>query len=595
MVSRLGYIIRLFVILLAVFVLQKVLFMIVNVSLAAGAPLGQCLLALWHGLRLDIVTACYLVVLPILITLVSCVVRNLPMRAILRPYHIILSLCITVIFLSDTVLYMFWGAKLDANDLMYTTHPKDMLASLSWWSVIIILLLVVGITWLFALLLIKATPKRFSDHPQLWAVSLFLPLMGLNFLGMRGSVSESTANPSYAYFSHYAFCNHAALNPTFNMMHSLFKTQDLENEFVFMDEWRVNEVLADAFSAHSDHSDTLFTSSRPNFLVIIWESGGSAMVMNDSVAPNLWALKDEGVYFSNCYANNFRTDRGLVSILNGWQGLPTTSLMKRSDVCRRLPSLPHALRDVGYTSAFTYGGDIGFTNMKLYMSETGFDTVRGGDAFPKAAVQSAWGVPDHILLSPSLVNMSRPFLSLALTLSSHEPWEVPMRRLADKRQNAFAYTDSCIGAMVSALRTSPLWDSLVVIILPDHGVVAPGVSSIASPRAAKMPIVMVGGAVKQSCTFDMLMSQSDLVATLLVQLGIDITPFSFSRNVLSAHYPSQHQFAMHAYKNGLNMITPTDTLQYDCVNRRPSAKADTSLTVFTEALLQRIYQSTARL
>ncbi|MBR6291264.1 MAG: sulfatase-like hydrolase/transferase, partial [Bacteroidales bacterium] len=127
--------------------------------------------------------------------------------------------------------------------------------------------------------------------------------------------------------------------------------------------------------------------------------------------------------------------------------------MKRTDLCRRLPSLAQSLRDQGYSTAFSYGGDIDFTNMRLYFLEAGFDNVRGSEAFPSSWYTSAWGVPDHLMLSASnLVPQRRPFFSAVLTLSSHEPWDVPMHRLVDTRCNAFAYTDSCIGAFVDSLR-----------------------------------------------------------------------------------------------------------------------------------------------
>ena len=592
--SKVLILLRLYITLLLIFVTQKVVFMLVNIGLADGAPFGSCVAALWHGLRLDSVTACYLLLLPAVAILISFFVKKFPLRKVLKPYYIIVAALLSLIFVADTVLYLFWGAKLDANDLMYAAKPKDMLASLPVWAIVLAVAVVLAVAYHYTRRLLHATPEQTSLSRSRWYSLVMLPLFGLLVLGMRGGVSESTANPSYAYFSSHPFCNHAALNPTFNMLHSLFKVQDIGSEFQGRSDDEVAMLLSGVFDADGTITDTLLNTTRPNVLLLIWESGGSGMVMNDSVGPNIMALSREGVCFSNCYANNFRTDRGLVSVLNGWLGLPTTSLMKRTDLCRNLPSIAQMLRAEGYATSFTYGGDIDFTNMRLYLSETGFDEVRGSGWFPRSQYESAWGVPDHYLLTPRLLPGNGPFFAAALTLSSHEPWDVPMHRLSEAKPNAFAYTDSCIGAFVSYLKTTPLWDSLLVIVVPDHGIPYGDVHSTSDVRAARIPMVWVGGAVRRPCEIDCLMSQSDLAATLLAQLGLDTRSFVFSRNVLALNYSSRKQFAMHAYKNGANIVMPDGVYTYDCIDRS-LAPADTSVQAFTEALLQHLYQTTARL
>ena len=466
---RIKTLFRIFVTFILMFVTQKVVFMLYNMGMADGAPFLSCLASLWHGLRLDIATSSYLIILPMVVLLVSFFFRQFPLRKVLMPYYILIAVILSLIFVSDTILYGFWGAKLDANDLIYAAKPKDMLASLPLWATILAFVIVAAIAAGYVFLLRWVTPKQLNRQSCWWA-TLLLPLAALTFLGMRGGLSESTANPSYAYFSQHPFCNHAALNPTFNMLHSLFKVKDLSKEFDTLPDEQVDALLGDRFETDSTLSDTLLNVDRPNILLIIWEGAGMGMVGSDTVAPNLHRLCHEGVWFSNCYANSYRTDRGLISVLSGWLGLPTTTLMKRPDLCRNLPSIAATVKDAGYSTSITYGGDIDFTNMRLYFSETGFSHVKGGDAFPSSQRTGAWGVPDQYLLTPDLIPDERPFLATALTLSSHEPWEVPMHRLDDYRRNAFAYTDSCIGAFVDNLKSSPLWDSLLVIIVPDHGI-----------------------------------------------------------------------------------------------------------------------------
>ena len=52
------------------------------------------------------------------------------------------------------------------------------------------------------------------------------------------------------------------------------------------------------------------------------------------------------------------------------------------------------------------------------------------------------------------------------------------------------------------------------------------------PRFYHIPLLWLGGAVKQPMQVDKIMNQTDLAATLLGQLGLEHTAFTFSRNVL---------------------------------------------------------------
>lgn len=590
MKQRILFLVQLYILFLLLFMAQKVLFMLVNLAYAPPMGFGDWCAVLWHGLRLDSVTACALMVMPTLTVAVSLAVPRIKVRTTLCGYYLLIALLATLAFMADTVLYFFWGAKIDANDFVYAKNPKDLFASVTLWATLcgsIALLLATAGTFL---LLRRATPQRFTQRVRWYAPLLLVLVMGFEFLGFRGSVKESTANPSFAYFSPQPFLNHAALNPLFNITRSMMKSEDLAHDFDFYSPQTVATLTATAYPKDNAIGDTLLAMQRPNILLIVWEGAGSQMVLNDSVAPNLMQMKAEGVFFAHCYANNFRTDRGTVSLLNGWPGLPTTSLMKMSDKCRKLPALAKTLRRCGYSTTFCYGGDIDFTNMRCYLLETGFEQVWGDEHYAHATTHCKWGVADEELLRLPLPNAAQPFFTTLLTLSSHEPWDVPTHRLGDSRCNAFAYTDSCLGAYITQLKASPLWDSLLVIIVPDHGVPTTLYNSTSHPKVAEIPMLWLGGAVKEAKQIEVMMNQSDMVATLLAQMGIDADDFVFSRNVLSPAY--QQPFVLHAFKNGMNYIDIAHQRTYDCtklVGTQPDSVE------FPLALLQQIYTTTAQL
>ena len=599
-VVRLLMLLRIYVVLLLLFVVQKWIFMLFNLGHADGLTLIDWLSVAWHGLALDSVTACYILCFPMLMMWVSVFVPRLNLMRVLTPYYIIVSLMMALAFIADVVMYRFWGLKIEANDLMYTAHPKEMLASVSEWFVAFVAI-VLGLVTLHYIRQLRYATKMPPTRPPRWPwIFLFVLLGGLQFVGMRGGVGESVANPGYAYFSSKPFLNHAALNPLFNMLHSMTETEDFATEFQYYDRDEVEQVAQQCYYDDAALTDTLLRTSRPDILLIVWEGGGSQMVLNDTVAPNLMALCGEGVFFDNCYANGHRTDRGLVSIFSGWPCLPTTSLMKMPDMCRKLPAFPQLLREAGYNTSFRYGGDVDFTNMRGYLYEAGFSKVEGDESFPGSRNQSNWGAPDEYLLRADQLPADSGFFAAWLTLSSHEPWQVPIRRCTDDKRNAFAYTDSCLGALVHTLRQSPRWDNLLIIVVPDHGVPVEELQWTDSPEVAAIPVLWLGGAVRRPMVIHRLMNQSDLAATLLAQLHIAATPLTFSRNVLSPTYDSATPVAIHTYSGGLNYFDTLGCVSYDCVAQmatafNPATDTDALRLRRLKALLQLIYLRTGDL
>lgn len=594
--KRLALLFHLFLTLICIFVSQKVAFLAINCSYGSPLTAADWFSVVWHGLRLDLVVASYLMVVPLLVLFVGLFVRRINYRSLLTWWYLIAALLMTLAFVADTMLYRYWGAKLDATDFFYAQNPHDLFASLPFWLVVVafvvIVLLVAGkVQWLRSFTPRELEPVR---RKPLWAAAMVL-LLGLNFVGIRGGVGTATANPGYAYFSQKRFLNHAALNPAFNVLHSLCKNEDLANEFRFYDESEMLALTEGCYSTSSDISDTLLCRRPAYVVLLIWEGGGDLMLSDSLVAPCFSRLRGEGVSFDNCYANSFRTDRGLVSLLSGWPALPTTSVMKMSGRCAALPSLARSLSAAGYGSAFYYGGDIDFTNMRGYLFNTGYGQVEGDEGFASASAKGSWGVHDECLLRFSAKAWpSAPALVTYLTLSSHEPWEVPYARLSDERENAFAYTDSCLGAFVGELRRLPEWDSLLLIVVPDHGVARQG-ESLSDIAVAHIPMLWLGGVVESPRSIGVLMNQSDLPATLLAQMGLPAEDFPFSRNVLSAAY---HPMAVHVYKNGLNLVDTLGHSSFDCLDGRvmpASPLHSPDAQIRAQALLQLFYNATSKL
>ena len=570
--ERLKYLLIMFLMLLAVFVTQKPLFMLYNLDVATNVGIGDYFMVMFHGLQLDITVTSYCMVLPTIVVLLSFF-KKVPVRKILVAYYFILMLIIATIFVADAVLYHFWGFKLNSSVFMYTDRPGDALASVSVWFVIFRVLLIFVFAKLYSWLCYKLTPKFFVRNPKYRISAMILiPVLGLYFLGIRGDIDESTANVSDVYFSDNQFLNHAAVNPTFNMLYTLTKSKDFSKEFNFYGDEERETLTKGLFTTESVDTDTLLRTRRPNVLIVIWEGCPGAFVEavggEPDVTPNLNRLANEGVVFTNCYANSYRTDRGVLCTLSGWLGMPTASLMKMTDKSSNLPAIAESLGAFGYKCDFWYGGDVGFTNMNSYLYESGYKTVRGDTYFSvEDRNYSKWGVPDHVVLDSvanNIINrkdIDGRWMTTVLTLSSHEPWEVPYQRLDEKKRNSMAYTDDCMGKFVERLKQSPVWNDLLVVVLSDHGIKSNQKQQNSDYEVAHIPMVWIGGAVKEHRVVSSIMAQSDMAATLLGQLDIPHDDFIFSRDVMSKTY--QCPSAFHTFDNGMTLIDSLGVVTYD--------------------------------
>ena len=443
------------------------------------------------------------------------------------------------------------------------------MASVSWGYLTVRLLLcllsAVAIYLLYDSVSVRFQPVR----KRLLATIVGFLLVGPVVIGIRGGLGESTTNIGQAYFSSNQLLNHSAVNPVFSFLSSLGKSGSYVVTYEYMTDDECRQLTDSLFYTDSTGADTLLTTRRPHIVLIVMESCGGQFTEiggHEEITPNLNRLMHEGVSFSECYANSWRTDKGMVSILSGYPAFPVTSIMKVPERSRKMPSIALSLQQAGYQNTFYYGGDINFTNMRSYVLSTGYDRLVWKTDFSSSDQSSSqWGVKDETMFDTLLRDIKdekpdKPWMKTLLTLSSHEPWDVPTKVLDDEVYNAFNYLDQCIGRFIDELRKTPAWQHTLVVILPDHGYRYKGIDE--STRLYNhIPMLWVGGAVRQPVVIDRLCNQSDLAATLLGQLGISHDEFRFSRDVAGTSY--RHPMAYHNSSSHVSVYDSTGWMAYD--------------------------------
>lgn len=594
----------LFAMSLLVMAIEKPLFLLWYHAQAAEASAAELALVVWNGLKLDQTVAGYITALPLLVVLAALWIPGRWSRSVLKGYLLVIAAVAATAFAANLALYEYWAFPLDSSVLQYLASPKEALASVTAGQLLLQLLVAAavfgGMAWCYLRVLRLYDPARRSTH-RAGSTLVLLLAAGVLFLPIRGGVSVATANVSKVYFSGRMFLNHAAVNPLFSFLSTLSDGDDALYEYEFFPEPEraaIFEPLRGDLPA-GIRTDTLLRTRRPNVVLFLVESFGRSTVDErvggEPVAPEFQRLKGEGVYFDNLFANSFRTDRGTVAVLSGFPAQTKMSVMKLPVKSQRLPSIARSLRREGYATSFYYGGDLNFTNTASYLYGTGFDRLTWQKDLHFDAPTSKWGYADDVVIDAFTDHVlaeaasQRPFFAAMLTLSSHEPFDVPFAKFDDPMLNAMAFTDASLGRFVERVRQTPVWNDLLVILIADHAYPYPYGIANSDALRHRIPMLWLGGAVRRPAVVETYGSQSDLAATLLAQLGIAHGDFLFSRDLFD---PARPKFGYWCFNNGFGVADAGGTTIFDCTSARVISPDSTAAQLRDgKAMLQTTYKA----
>ena len=611
--------------------LSKVAFLLIYGSLMPEATLADFLNVVWAGLRLDVAIAGYLLLLPALMLIVRLWWQGRALRWLWQGYFALTSFVASLGYVANLALYGYWGFPLDNTPLLYLkTSPADAFASMNAWQMVflplLILALTVGIYLAFSFVVRRCLPSdkaecgvmdssaSASKRAKLAYSLIMLLLTALLIIPIRGGFGTGTNHTGSVYFSTSIRLNHAAVNPLFCFVESVSHQQEIGTKYRFMEPEQADREFA-ALTYTALRADARRSNCN---VVLICLEGFSKYIMSEKghvegITPNLDRLCREGLYFDRVYANSFRTDRALVSILSALPAQPTMSIMDLPRKSTSLPSLASALGRHGYSTTFYYGGDVNYSNMRSYLVGTGFQHIVADADFPSSLHTGKWGVADGPVYDRLLADIRQahaagaevPFLRVMMSESSHEPFDVPYQGGFESPElNAFAYADSCLGHFVDELQALPCWQNTLLVIVPDHlGAYPRDIDNYALWRY-EIPLVMLGGGVtapedeaeneplmsgRRGRTVSVTGSQVDIVATILGMLGIAHDEFTYSKDLLDNRAP---HFAFFTFPDAMGMVGDSCAVIHDNTSGQAvlqEGEGSEGLLLKSKAYLQKLY------
>lgn len=471
----------------------------------------------------------------------------------------------------------------------------------------VVLLLVIFI--LFSGLFIFIYQKFFRALIEKKIKKVFLPdviislfLIAVLFVPIRGGLQKIPMNQSDVYFSKNAFANHAAVNLPWNISFSILNRHNEKNPFDYMPEDKAEDLVKSLYHTGPAAFPSILNQEKPNIIFIILESFTAKWVgyLNGipGVTPELDKIANEGLAFTHIYAAGDRSEKGQIAILSAYPNQAITSIIKTPTKTQNLPSITQVLIKQGYSTSFTYGGELEFANIKSYLLNTGFDKLIDKYSFPASLRTTSWGVHDQYVFKrfeEDLPSEKQPFFAALFTLSSHEPYDVPLIHFKEKNntilfKNSIYYTDSLLGDFINKSKLTSWWDNTLIVIVADHGHLLPGPDANDKPSKFTIPLVFTGGALEKKGIINTIGSQTDIVPTVLDQLGISSKDFKWGKNLLDS---AASPFAFYSFNNGFGWVTPKGAATVDNVSKKiiyMDPGFDTSQLKYGKAYMQYSYE-----
>ena len=566
-----------------VFDFQRVLFTIHNFEKFEGVGFGEWLLAFFYSIRVDLSMGAFLTFIPFLILIFHYIIPGKWGKYALLSILTLELIIVSIIQSGEINAYTEWNHKLTTRVFMHLSNPDEVFKSADsgmtiWFIIFLVLELVFG--WK---LLKKLFNKPLFSSPKSIFVRIPMSILavvligGSVFLTARGGWQPIPINTDAAYYSDKSISNDLSVNSVYYFVNSfrLYNRSNIDEFIPKMDKTESKKLVDELYNYPREHDQYVFNSKKPNFVFIVLE-GWSADVVDclgevKGATPEFNKLAKAGILFTKFNACSGTSEIGNSSIFSGYPALPEISISMQPDKHRKLHTLNEDLEGMGYHSSYIFSGDLKYGNIGSYFIDHGFDDVQDEKQFDQSLSRGKLNFYDEDLYKKLIQNINKtkePFMQCAFTGSTHSPYDHPKHKNQNyvgaepEYVNSIIYGDECIGKFMKECKKQSWYKNTVFVFVSDHGHPSPVNPNPNLSRYFHIPCLMYGEPIKtefRGKQIDKIGSQSDIVATILYQLGGDLTRYPWSKDLLNPNVP---EFTLHTVNRGFGWISPVGSMSY---------------------------------
>lgn len=500
-----------------------------------------------QGLRIDIVSLCYLFGVPALFSVFFS--TNHYWRVLLRVWLTLGSVFILFMELATPAFIETYDFRPNRLFIEYLLYPKEVFSMLVNGHLMAVLI-TLSITLIAAVLYWRLSgyvTQNLGSFRWKWRPVVTLLVIAVSFVGARSSLAHRGINPAMVAFSHDPLVNSLVLNSGYSVLYAAQQLKDEEKSSEQYGKMAVEEMLEIVKQSRnrpiSDYiSNDIPTLTRnvasyqgkpKNIVIVLEESLGAQFVGTlggKPLTPEFDKLAEQGWLFENLYATGTRSVRGIEAVTAGFTPTPARATVKLTKSQHGFFTIAELLRRQGYHTSFIYGGEKHFDNMASYFYGNGFQTIIDENDYTNPKFVSTWGMSDEDLFDKAhqtfsqLAEDGKPFFSLVFTSSNHDPFEFPDGKIelfdAEKqtRNNAAKYADYALGHFFRLAKASNYWQDTLFLVIADHDSRVAG-AELVPIQNFHIPALILGEDVPVRRD-SRLVSQIDMPTTLLSLAGI---------------------------------------------------------------------------
>lgn len=575
---RLTATLRLFVLTTIVFSLFRLVFYLAFYQSAESFHYNEVTKAFLIGLRFDIRLAIVLTLPLFALTLFRPLhwSRSSLHRRIWVWAYTLLYALLALIYVGDIGYYAYLESRINYRIFEFMQNfwisTKMVVQTYNVWIWgLALVLFSLGVHHIFYKKIFIVRPDIKKTKAVLATQSATLTLLVL--LGLHNSLDQYPLRWSAAFFSQNMFISSLALNP----VHYIFDTA--ENARRDYDIEKVKEFYS-LMSRYLDVKDPTpdkphfrrpiplipkFTT-QPNIVYIVMESmaayktGTFGNLANPS--PSLDRLAENGWHFRHFYTPTEGTARSMFCVLTGIPDINAKSTSSRNPLIVNQHTLFNGLQS--HEKYYFIGGSASWGNIRgVYMSN-----VDGLNLYEEDDLQGprsdVWGLSDlHLfreaarILTEKSAAAQKPFFALVQSASFHRPYTIPddrgdfeIKKLApeelkkygfssNEEYNSFRFSDYSLGEFFRLIQDKDFFKNTLFIIHGDHGLpdhnaehLSEGYKFYGLSRF-HTPLVIYSPLIKEPKVFETMMTEPDVMPTVLGLIGQPYTNTALGRNIFA--------------------------------------------------------------
>lgn len=504
-----------------------------------------------QGLRIDIVSICYLFGAPALLSVLLWHNNGLG-RAWLRILRLWLTLAsVFIIFMEMATPAFIETYDFRPNRLFieYLLYPKEVFTMLANGHLTAVVLSLV-VTIIAAVIYWKLSGwavKNLNTPSWKYRPIMALLIIALSVMGARSTFNHRGINPALVAFSADPLVNSLVLNSGYSVLYAAQQLKDEDKSSEQYGKMPVEEMLAIVKQSRGRPAGDYISDSIPtltrnqasyqgkpkNIVIILMESQGAQFIGTlggRPLSPEFDQLAQQGWLFDNLYATGTRSVRGIEAVTAGFTPTPARATVKLTKSQNGFFTIADLLSQQGYKTSFIYGGEKHFDNMASYFYGNGFQTIIDEKDYKNPKFSATWGMSDEDLFDKANETFSQwaqgdqPFFSLVFTSSHHDPFEFPDGKieLFDKekqtRNNAAKYADYALGYFFKLAKQSNYWQDTIFLVIADHDSRVGG-ADLVPINHFHIPALILGEGIAPKRDHR-LVSQIDMPTTLLSLAGV---------------------------------------------------------------------------